>query len=398
VKRDSKRPFGDFAKRTRLSKGLGLRQAARDMGVQAAYLSRVESGTEPPSGRLIARMSELYGTSIEELTQHAATPRASAAAHGHAVQASPELRALYRLAAQLDSDMIETIIRRALGEKGASEKEIEKQLAALKSELPRVANSTRDGLFAAEATPRFLTRARITEIAYNLLERHGQGQGRYKPPTPIERIVDLEPEIHYRIEALKCDKRGNPLVLGLTGWGEDGRRQIVVNGKLADSRRACDVHRFNFTVAHELFHAIEHLPRVPKDEPLQLAREGFFVDSDHDAHGSLAERAVDQWSRATQPRRLTTHEQWREWQANTFASAILMPDWAVTASFRKRISSESIFVKSSHDLRSTALQIAGERAFAPKVYDQSLAELFAVSRQAMAIRLLQLNLVQEATG
>src|SRR5579862_2340368 len=142
--------FGPFVKGKRLSKELGLREAAREMGVAAAYLSRVERGSEPPSGRLIARMSQLYGAPIEDLAHLAATPRASAAAHGHVIQASPELRALYRLAAQMDSEAIENIIREVLQKKGISEEEIEQQLTSLKDELPRVNNGTTDGLFAAE--------------------------------------------------------------------------------------------------------------------------------------------------------------------------------------------------------------------------------------------------------
>jgi transcriptional regulator with XRE-family HTH domain len=390
--------FGSFAKQARLSKGLGLRQAARKMEVEAAYLSRVENGLESPSGRLIAQMSHLYGTSIEELTHLAAKPKASAAAHGHAMQASPELRALYRLGVQLDSEAIEKIIRRVLSEWHVTDEEIEKQLARLKSELPRVTNGGRDGpLFAAEAKPRFLAARQITRIAYQMLEANALGEGNYHPPTPIELIVDNEPGVLYRIEELKCDKHGDPLVLGLTGWGEGGERQIVVNSVLTESRRKSDASRFNFTLAHELFHAIEHLPRVPREAVEPMARTRVFVD-EREGQPSAAERAVSRWAGIAGPRRLTTNEDWREWQANRFASAILMPEWAVKAEFVARTGDESVSVKTSTNLREAALEIADGRVFDADVYGESLAELFDVSRQAMAIRLLQLNLLQEADG
>jgi Zn-dependent peptidase ImmA (M78 family) len=218
----------------------------------------------------------------------------------------------------------------------------------------------------------------------------------YLPPTPIELFVENEPDVSYRIDELRCDKSGAPLVLGLTGWDAQGRRQIVLNSKLADSDRTSDHSRFNFTLAHELFHALEHLPRVPKQTSTSLARTQVFVDWGV-SHPSVAERAVARWTRANQPRSFTTQEDWREWQANTFASALLMPEWAIRAEFRTRVGADATRA-SAADLREAALKIADQTGFETGDFDQSLAQLFAVSRQAMAIRLLQLRLVKEAAA
>jgi Zn-dependent peptidase ImmA (M78 family)/transcriptional regulator with XRE-family HTH domain len=397
MKSQSKATFGSFAKKARLEKGRGLREVAREIGISAAYLSRVENDLEAPSGGLIANMARLYEIPVEDLTRRATKPKASAAAHGHAVQASPELRALYRLGAQLKSDDIEELIREVLSRTGATAKEIEKQLASLKSELPRITDNGRDNLFAAEAKPRFLTRAQISGIATRTLERNGLGRENYAPPTPVELLVESEPDVLYRIETLKCDNHGNPIVLGLTGWSEEGERQVVVNSALADSRRATDECRFNFTLAHELFHATEHLPRVPRDVVAPLARMRVFSDAAYGAPRSAAERAVSRWTKTLEPRRLTTNEDWREWQANTFASALLMPDWSVQAEFRNRTGVGEIAAEPPVSLRDTALKIADERVFGECFHEKSLAELFAVSRQAMAIRLIQLDLVKEVT-
>src|SRR6266581_1025445 len=235
--------FGSFLRAARIKAGLGLRQVARKIGISAAHLSRVENNLIDPSGELMANMARLYQIGMEELTRRASKPRASAAAHGHTVQASPELRALYRLGTQLEAADIEDLIRKMLRERGVTESEIERQLASLKSELPRVAKSVRDGLFAAEAKPRFLTKKRITDMAYQKLYGSGLTEENYQPPTPVELLVENETGVLYRIEKLKCDKRGNPLVLGLTGWDENGDRQIVINSLLADSRRESDEHR-----------------------------------------------------------------------------------------------------------------------------------------------------------
>ena len=398
-----KNSFGSFAKASRLSAGLGLREVAREIGISAAYLSRVENDLDDPSGELMAHMSRLYKVPMEDLTSRSAKPRASATAHGHAVQSNPELRALYRLGTQLEPADIEEVIRTVLRDKGATEREIEKQLARLKSELPRVAKSARDGLFAAEAKPRFLSKRRIASMAYDELHRSGLSIETYSPPTPIELIAESEPSIVYRIDKLKCDKNGNPLVLGLTGWDESGDRQIVINSVLADSNRESDEHRFNFTLGHELFHAIEHLPRVPKEASAPLARiqvcDAVFVDTGTLRSRSAAEKAVRSWTATVAgPRRFTTDEDWREWQANVFSSALLMPEWAVRTEFHVRLSTDVMQSDQSENLREAALRVAGETTFSSGIYEKSLAQLFDVSRQSMAIRLLELGLVKEVVG
>jgi Zn-dependent peptidase ImmA (M78 family) len=240
-------------------------------------------------------------------------------------------------------------------------------------------------------------------MAYETLSRNGLGEHDYTPPTPVELLVDNEDGVLYRIEELKSDARGNPLVLGLTGWDENGNRQIVINSMLADSSRESDVHRFNFTLGHEFFHAIEHLPRVPREAVAPMARTqlygALFVDGERVRHRSAAARAVDSWAgNAAGPRGLTTDEDWREWQANVFSSSLLMPEWAVKAEFQVRLGTEDVAVDPPTNPRDFALQVAGERVFQSKIYDRSLADLFAVSRQAMAIRLLELGLVKEGEG
>jgi Zn-dependent peptidase ImmA (M78 family)/transcriptional regulator with XRE-family HTH domain len=393
----SKSKFGNFARKARLERGLGLREAARQMSISAAYLSRVEHNVDVPSGRLIQMMSDLYGVSIDELGEWALRSKATGVAHSHAMQAMPELRALYRLRGQLGPELIEQFLRDFLLERGTNEEDVEKEIAALKLELPRIRNSGRDNMFAAEAKPRFLSRKWISDMAYRVLEQNGLSQEDYIPPTPIELLVDNEPEVSYRIDALSCDKHGAPLVLGLTGWNDQGQRQIILNSVLADSDHSSDEHRFNFTLAHELFHALEHLPGVPKEAAAPLARTQVFVTLGK-THPSPAERAVNRWTRASEPRQLTTDEDWREWQANTFASALLMPEWAVRAEFQRRMGATSTPVEVPANLREAALQLADQRVFGDKVYDQSLSGLFAVSHQAMAIRLLQLNLIKEVAS
>jgi len=394
--KSNSRSFGALAKAARLSAKRGLREVSREIGISAAYLSRVENDLDVPSGELIVHMARLYNVPLEKLTANAVSPRASAAAHGQTLQESPELRALYRLGSELDSEAIEEFIRTVLREQNLTDAEIEKRLALLKSELPRVAGGTRDGLFAAEAKPRFLTKSRIAAIACEMLQKNGLSDQTYRPPTRVELLVENEPGIDYRIEKLRCDRHENPLVLGLTGWDEHGDRQIVVNSVLADSDRRSDEARFNFTLAHEFFHAVEHLPLAAKAGGPPLARSQVFVEGASTKSDSVAERVVSSWARRSGgSRQLTTDEDWREWQANTFASELLMPDWAVRAEFRERVGLDKLLLTNGTNLRESALAVAGARQFDLRFFEETLATLFAVSRQAMAIRLLQLRLVEE---
>jgi Zn-dependent peptidase ImmA (M78 family)/transcriptional regulator with XRE-family HTH domain len=399
-------PIGEYLKAKRLAVPRGLRDVARTLDVSAAYLSRVESGDDQPSAELLVKLSKLYSVSLDKLIAMRNSEAVSAAAHGYRVKGNAEMRALYRIGDELTPDELDRMLRQALTEKGYSEEDVERKIAEYKRDLPRLAGGL-DGLFALPASRRILSRSAVVEMAYRFLARHGLDAESYAPPTEVECLVEMEPEIEYRVDSLKCRASGEPLVLGLTRWNIEGRKQIVINTALADSRRESDSCRFNFTLGHELFHAIEHLPLAPRNSAEALRRlvpiaEVAFVDRSEAtgrvrlrAHKSAAERSVDAWTGNAKRKRLVTDEEWREWQANVFASALLMPGWAVGSAFRERVGVDSVGAAEAENVRELALSIAGEMAFESGVYEQSLAQKFKVSRQAMAIRLLDLGLVRE---
>jgi transcriptional regulator with XRE-family HTH domain len=51
----------DLIRRLRSERSESLRKAARDLGVDASYLSRVEAGTRTPSSELEGRIQAHYG-------------------------------------------------------------------------------------------------------------------------------------------------------------------------------------------------------------------------------------------------------------------------------------------------------------------------------------------------
>jgi Zn-dependent peptidase ImmA (M78 family)/transcriptional regulator with XRE-family HTH domain len=389
--------FGRFAQKLRNKMGLGLREAAKLMQVSPAYLSQVERDIDAPKSRLMAAMSKHYGTPTSEIEEAARRARVEYRRPQSPARTIEELAALYRLGGGVfTSAEVEEMIRHTLEKRGEAADEIERVISLLRNELPRISEGGRDALFAADVKPRFLSKRAICLSAEAVLVRNELNQGNYNPPTPIELLVEKE-GIVYTIEDLP-GRHGGAVVLGRTRWnGAD--REITINAELAESERECDWHRLRFTLAHELFHAIEHLPLMGGLRQGGMARmallEVGILRGAERKRRSPAERAVDRWVTSNPSRGLVTREDWREWQANVFASAVLMPEWAVTAAFQMRASTACICAPPSQNPREFALEIAGEILFRGRVFLKSLAQTFEVSRQAMAIRLLDLRLVRE---
>ena len=387
-----RKSFGGFARSVRLEAGCGLRQAARKMGVSAAYLSRVENDVDPPSAGLTLKMSSLYRRPVEEFTAIARSAAVKATVRGQQIQASEDLRALYRMAESLTPGELDDAIRFVLRKRGSSEEEIERELLRLRAELPRLRQGRRDGLLAAEIKRRILSKREISATADEVLEGAGLGRGVYKPPTPVEQLVESQPGIAYRIEELPWKD-----VLGFTKRRLNDR-EIVINARLADKLDITSQHRFNFTLAHELFHAIEHLrPEVSLLPGVMRRQVVALIEStvESPTRRSAAQRAVDHWARSEKRQGLKTDEDWREWQANVFASSLLMPAWSVRREFELRVGIPFRAVEHTSEIRAMALQVAGEVFLGGSFHGSSLADLFDVSRQAMAIRLLELRLIRE---
>jgi transcriptional regulator with XRE-family HTH domain len=380
---------GVVARKARIAAGLGLREAAREMSISAAYLSRVENSVDPPSADLIRKMSRLYDYPLESLIAASRKPAFNAQMRGDNVNSHENLRALYRLGIELSADDVEEFLRTILRKRFPDdEARVEQELLRLRDELPRMTES--EDLLASDIKPRYLSKAVIASFAYDVLRSVGLDATTYVPPTPIDRIVDAQEGVRYSVADLP-----SRLVLGRTKWNVLGERLIEINSML-ESPVGTNSQRFNFTLAHELFHALEHLLIAKRtNRSVGLNRIMFIEREPSPKKLSTAQRSVERWTGTRSAPRLTTNEQWREWQCNRFASCVLMPEWAVQKEFRKRIDADYLGVSSHQNVREEALQIAGEVFFGETFYESSLADFFDVSRQAMAIRLLDLELVRE---
>ena len=310
------------------------------------------------------------------------------------------VQAFYRVAHDQPPDMQEAMLKGALDAlkmPEAQKAEILSQLRAMLSrahgkDLPRRAQD-KDGLFAFDIAPRFLSRARIAAIAAAVLRKVFGSE--IPIPVPLETVIrkldrDILLVVHDEIEGGRL-RDGSPAVLGLSRWSRDGRRrELVIHEELFEAEDSATRRRANFTIAHELFHCIEHLPLVQARNPeVALARKIGYV--------TLAPTLTGKrwYDRAQGARKLSTREDWREWQANTFASELLMPGDSVRAAFQELFGVERI-VSDGDSLSRFADETA--RTVAPDDFDgqTSLIDRFDVNPQAMGIRLMSLGLVMTA--
>ncbi len=166
-----------------------------------------------------------------------------------------------------------------------------------------------------------------------------------------------------------------PAILGAAIPTAIGERDIIkVNSELADDFE--QEPRYRFTVSHEVGHVILHFPLLPpfnnqvnlfsgqpqEAEPIALCRE-------IDIYGDVRTECTDY--------------DWQEWQANVFASHLLMPEERVRKDFAaclNHIGKDRAMWQGFNAVRSR------ERCI------QALKDRYKVSATAIEIRLKKLGL------
>jgi transcriptional regulator with XRE-family HTH domain len=381
--------FGSYIREIRKSRGLGLRQAAAQLGINPSYLSRVETNVSPPPSKdILVVMARVYKIPISDLVTRLRAERTETSS------LDPVAAALYRIAMSAPAADRIRMLERAVNDLNLPDETKEwwrKELSRLRTELqlgdgpgllrePKAAND----IYDQYAIPRRLRASTIESMALTKLRSYlGGDLSTYKPPTPIEEVIEFEDG---NIDLALFDASvggslpdGTPRVLGRCRWITDGRIEIGIDERLFNAEPGSPARRRgNFTLGHEYFHAVEHLPRLRQFVGLVLNRDLREVQiAELNTSGKRARKS------------LSTNEDWREFQANTFSAAILMPSEVVQREFHSRFGEYSYAVPESElmDACMTFAELADASV--------SLASLFDVNPQAMAIRLQTLGLVIE---
>jgi transcriptional regulator with XRE-family HTH domain/Zn-dependent peptidase ImmA (M78 family) len=398
-------PFGQYVKKLRLSAGLGLREAAHQLQISSPYLARVEGNQDkPPALDVLRRMGTLYRVDPDEIIKRSKLRVLDEVRER--IASGPELLALFRAVRNLNPETVRQVIREAIAKgneaRGASkmdEAEIERAADDLVEEMRRLSQQElyRNGLagmFGVDIRPPRMSRSAIERFAHKVLEKNGITKSSFSLPIPIDRIAELADgvEVVWR-SPLKCMEIGQSNVMGLSRWSEKSEghwvKEIHVNPTLIDSERPVSQHRLNFTLGHELFHCLKHLPLMfgAARPGTSLLREGAQLTHTVYTH------EIDAWrSGKSNARKLKTSEDWREWQANEFASHLLMPRWAVAQSLRAmeaRLREVATNAQSANDacyLLAAVSTSDGRR----------LNEAFGVSRSAMAFQLAKFGAFTKA--
>lgn len=165
-------------------------------------------------------------------------------------------------------------------------------------------------------------------------------------------------------------------VLGKTIFNPDGSKLILINKTLRQNRhRPGGEGRYNFTAAHESFHALQHGPLF--DFPRGQLQIGLEQESKK-SHACLNRDVVDDNSGERQT-------PWQETQANRGASSLLMPKTLFSQHFERE--------RKSYGIDSGAALLArADRLDAVIGY---LSRTFGASKQAVKYRILSLKLLQD---
>ena len=214
----------------------------------------------------------------------------------------------------------------------------------------------------------YLPEVRIERDADVLIAQFAQGRGApVVAPVPVEEILEFHLGLTFAIEDLS-ELLGARGVLGAIWFNE---RIVRVDTRLDPSENPSQLGRYRFTLAHEIGHWQLHRPYY-REDPTQ----GVLFDGR--GQPAFVCRTGDKPP--------------VEWQADTYASYLLMPKPLVVAAWQDWRGSLDAVVLADIP---PSVAVAG-RDPANVTLDRfckPLAERFEVSAEAMRIRLEKLGLV-----
>ena len=297
--------FGAVIWQARRKKRLSQRELAVKVGVDYTYLSKLENDHVEPSEKVIRSLAKHLELNAEELiylggrmTEH------DTEALEEMVRANyKEMPALFRRVRE--NPGIDSFVE-------AREEQLEKlqqENATLKAKISELEGQLR--------TYRFFCKAEIERSANEVLRQMPTKKNISNWPLDVTRVADfLEIRICYDI--IPPDEEG-PIVAKILHQ----ERAIIINQDFTSSNKDISEFQNRFygsTIAHEIGHWILHQVNQNEGETLYEQRKmNYNVEKNGDTF--LCRLASEQFDRYS----LNNQENWMEWQAQYFASCLLMP-------------------------------------------------------------------------
>ncbi|MCM1530382.1 MAG: ImmA/IrrE family metallo-endopeptidase [Alistipes sp.] len=222
-----------------------------------------------------------------------------------------------------------------------------------------------------------LSKVQINEITEEILRLYFPELLRDAKPLDVLRLMREYLYIDLKTDTLTKDGR----ILGMMSfrdqpflvWREDSGFtpiELPEGTMLIDARLNSNPSRLRFTEAHEIGHWVLHrclYSGIHRD--YEFRKAGYSYVSD--------EKDPGEWSKKN-PKQAHTDREWAEWQADTFAGALLMP--------------QSMFVPQAEELLKAHGYSDLRLVSGVKVEDGiqvvgQLADIFQVSKRSVRIRM-----------
>lgn len=235
-----------------------------------------------------------------------------------------------------------------------------------------------------------LSKAQVEIVAAGILAEHAPAVLSEPQPTPLTTIVD-----NFVAGGRLSLVSGRDL-----GSMVDGRRILGIFRQGVPSVIELDLAlvssgddgKFRFTLAHELGHFLLHAGIDRLDDG---GFEKMIVDTDREVSSLYSARSEASWSKHSGsknvPKTLRTDRDFIEWQANSFAAALLMPEPTVhvaVKSIQERLGifpyTGRVFVESlDYSISDLNAQL------------RELARLYLISQTAACNRLRSLGILDD---
>lgn len=219
----------------------------------------------------------------------------------------------------------------------------------------------------------YLTHNQIEAAANKLLASYELQFGwAEEPPVPVEEIVECHLDLDFGFE----DFASSPDHKGTLGAMWVSERRIRVDESLDPTVYPTKEGRYRFTISHEAGHWELHRPLI-----IARTQQPSFFETETEPN-IICRAPVPQVKKEP-----------IEWQADTFAGFLLMPEATVRKAWCEvRGGGEPYFAASEIETLSVHWSL-GEDSTPTTGVAREMAKLFKVSGQAMQIRLKGLGLI-----